>query len=790
MSTNQPRIGNGKTSTASSQGSSIASRNAPANQNASQQSQGDGMTTTSSSANRGAIVSGDLVKKTRDLIQLADELRSCGTSLDISIPSIAIIGNQSSGKSSVIEAISGVSLPRSSGTCTRCPIEVRLSNSDCDWECHVSLRSDSEEVPFGPVIKDSLIVQDRLKRAQLALLSGTALSTLDTSAYLTTEIQNIPQSHSQLSFTSSSICLSIHSRDVINLSFVDLPGLISNVGCNESEEQISIIENMSWNAITRDSCITLLTITCLDDIQNQSGAALARRADPAGKRTIGVLTKPDQIQEGDHHLWIDILTGKKEKLEHGYYAVRNPNSRQLSEKLTSASTRRIEKEFFNPPPWSKLEQKFRKRLGTQQLAQRLSELLQQSIQHHMPAMAEQLETVLNSTTTQLDALPRHVPDGQAVAFVAGLCNQFARQLESSVLGTAADESSPLLRNVKNQALDKFVQDIDSARPEFFPNQSTMKLAYVDGEEHSHAVVADQDGQLVSDAASFGKKQRVMYTFADVKSQVDQLQTIQLPGSVPYSMKFRLIRESFEHIPHLAMQCFETAKRLFKKTVDDLVAVNFGAYRVGGLAAEVDTILGDAQKSCQDDFCSALQILLSSDSKFAYTSNLNVYISQRDLIFNELKEMYLESLSNESDDAVQSQENPVNEEGHQSASEQNTNARKRSRSVFEDTNPQQQDNIYDDVLRVCAEVQSYWQIASAKFVDIVPSLIVVNYLQAFTDNVPSILGDQLGIYSDQAQVRCIQYLAEHTDTMREREELQGRKDRVQQGLAALRRFALD
>lgn len=45
----------------------------------------------------------------------------CDTSVqsDIDLPMIAVIGNQSAGKSSLIESISGVTLPRSSGTCTR-----------------------------------------------------------------------------------------------------------------------------------------------------------------------------------------------------------------------------------------------------------------------------------------------------------------------------------------------------------------------------------------------------------------------------------------------------------------------------------------------------------------------------------------------------------------------------------------------------------------------------------------------------------------------------------------------
>jgi len=34
---------------------------------------------------------------------------------DIDLPSIAVVGDQSSGKSSVLEALSGVALPRGSG---------------------------------------------------------------------------------------------------------------------------------------------------------------------------------------------------------------------------------------------------------------------------------------------------------------------------------------------------------------------------------------------------------------------------------------------------------------------------------------------------------------------------------------------------------------------------------------------------------------------------------------------------------------------------------------------------
>ena len=39
--------------------------------------------------------------------------------IDIDLPQIAVIGSQSAGKSSLIESISGITLPRAAGTCTR-----------------------------------------------------------------------------------------------------------------------------------------------------------------------------------------------------------------------------------------------------------------------------------------------------------------------------------------------------------------------------------------------------------------------------------------------------------------------------------------------------------------------------------------------------------------------------------------------------------------------------------------------------------------------------------------------
>ena len=51
----------------------------------------------------------------RPYIDLIDRLRTYDIEKDIQLPSIVVIGDQSAGKSSVLEALSGVQLPRGSG---------------------------------------------------------------------------------------------------------------------------------------------------------------------------------------------------------------------------------------------------------------------------------------------------------------------------------------------------------------------------------------------------------------------------------------------------------------------------------------------------------------------------------------------------------------------------------------------------------------------------------------------------------------------------------------------------
>ena len=105
-----------------------------------------------------------------------------------------------------------------------CPTECRLSHSESPWQCVVSLRFTSNSQPqvrnedFGPIIYDKAQVEDRIRRAQRAILNPSKPS-----KQFLVDTDDITQD-SELSFSSNCVSLQISGPDVADLSFCDLPG--------------------------------------------------------------------------------------------------------------------------------------------------------------------------------------------------------------------------------------------------------------------------------------------------------------------------------------------------------------------------------------------------------------------------------------------------------------------------------------------------------------------------------------------------------------------------------------
>ena len=170
------------------------------------------------------------------LNDVIDALRTCGTAAELDLPCIVVIGKQSSGKSSLLESISKVKLPKYFETCTRCPMEFKLRTckDGNNWSCKISLRftKDVQDKKKGDheftIIDKSRQgeVEIALRRAQLALLSPSK----EIDSFLEMTKEQIEEAAAGLPdpFTDNSVVIEIDGAEV-DVTLIDLPGLIADV---------------------------------------------------------------------------------------------------------------------------------------------------------------------------------------------------------------------------------------------------------------------------------------------------------------------------------------------------------------------------------------------------------------------------------------------------------------------------------------------------------------------------------------------------------------------------------
>ncbi len=95
------------------------------------------------------------VQRSLDAIE---SVREDLTSEGISVPGVVVVGAQSAGKSSVLESLSGIQLPRGDTITTRVPLMLRLENnpnvSEGEAKCFICASADmhgAEVVALGEV---------------------------------------------------------------------------------------------------------------------------------------------------------------------------------------------------------------------------------------------------------------------------------------------------------------------------------------------------------------------------------------------------------------------------------------------------------------------------------------------------------------------------------------------------------------------------------------------------------------------------------------------------------------
>ncbi|XP_047438806.1 interferon-induced GTP-binding protein Mx-like [Mugil cephalus] len=327
-------------------------------------------------------------EKVRPCIDLIDSLRSLGVEKDLALPAIAVIGDQSSGKSSVLEALSGVALPRGSGIVTRCPLELKMKRTKegQEWYGKIIYGNHDEE------IEDPASVEKKIREAQDEMAgNGVGIS-------------------------SELISLEVASPDVPDLTLIDLPG-ITRVAVKGQPENIGEqIKRLIEKFITKQETISLVVVPCNVDIATTEALKMAQQVDPEGERTLGILTKPDLVDKGTEETVVKIIHNEVIPLTKGYMIVRCRGQKEITENVSLTEAIETENDFFKcHAHFNALYDEGHATIP--KLAEKLTLELVHHIEKSLPRLAEQIEEKLAQTQTDLDKYGNGPPPDAAERFV-------------------------------------------------------------------------------------------------------------------------------------------------------------------------------------------------------------------------------------------------------------------------------------------------------------------------------------------------------------------------------------
>uniref|UniRef100_A0A7N9AZH5 Interferon-induced GTP-binding protein Mx n=1 Tax=Mastacembelus armatus TaxID=205130 RepID=A0A7N9AZH5_9TELE len=312
-------------------------------------------------------------EKVRPCIDLIDSLRSLGVEKDLALPAIAVIGDQGSGKSSVLEALSGVALPRGSGIVTRCPLELKMKRrkEGQEWYGKISYQYHEEE------IEDPADVEKFIRDAQ-------------------DEIAGVG-----VGISEDLITLEIASPDVPDLTLIDLPG-IARVAVKGQPENIGDqIKGLIQMFIKKQETINLVVVPCNVDIAATEALKMAREVDPDGERTLGILTKPDLVDKDTEQTVVQIVHNEIIHLKKGYMIVRCRGQKEITENVSLTKATEREKAFFKDHSY--FQTLYNEGHATvSKLAEKLTAELVHHVQKSLSRLEEEIEKKLAQNQEELD----------------------------------------------------------------------------------------------------------------------------------------------------------------------------------------------------------------------------------------------------------------------------------------------------------------------------------------------------------------------------------------------------
>lgn len=392
-----------------------------------------------------------LLSQVQPKLDAIEQIRGDLNAENIEVPGIVVAGAQSSGKSSLLESLSDITLPSGENITTRVPLILRLEKQKgIDRHAIIGMSPDLHN--NGEKINDFSKIPKKIVEYTNKLVGTQGC------------VEDKP------------IHIKVISPTGPTMTLIDLPGITHLSKQNVQEDIHTATVDLVKKYITNEQMIILCVCPALDDFANSEAIKLAKEVDPEGKRTLGVITKTD-LCKSDTKI-DDKLRGEGDnvQLSLGFIAVRNRTPEEVRKNISIAKLRKKEQQFFNTS--SHFYRIPRRYWGMDTLIDKVSELQMSKVDEFIPKMKTMLNEKIQSLKHQHDTLaPEFNNDVQKMQHLVRIIVSVVSEFKSlAKVFDDCDEDSTLHISPRTYEMySNFCKTLNEKQPDFTTKEYESKI---------------------------------------------------------------------------------------------------------------------------------------------------------------------------------------------------------------------------------------------------------------------------------------------------------------------------
>jgi dynamin 1-like protein len=356
----------------------------------------------------------------------------------INLPQIICVGAQSSGKTSIIESIVGKDfLPKGTGIVTRRPLILQLKYSkDKNDYCIFNHKPNQIITDFSRVADEIIIETNRIAGRNKAI-------------------------------SDEPIILQIFSQNLIDLTLVDLPGLVKVPVGDQPDNIDLLVKKIVLDFISNPNAIILAISPANVDIATSDSLKIAKEVDPYYTRTFGVISKLDLVETPE--TIVDVINNTTYPLKYGYIGITCRNSKDnFNNKSIESAMQEEEERYKEINEYNSIIHL----LGITKLTNRLSEILTSKIKTAIPSIKENLSDMIYKKENELRNLGGEsliesddiVINTYLLASVFKFSSEYKTLIEGSIVNPNLNKSYIGAANINTLLTQHFKNEITSIDP--------------------------------------------------------------------------------------------------------------------------------------------------------------------------------------------------------------------------------------------------------------------------------------------------------------------------------------